>query len=265
VVAASAAVAPGADSEETMTMAQETTGKHPALGRLLEGLTSALGARLRSVVLYGSAARGDQRARASDINLLVVVDRLDTGTLDAMRPALTAWMRARQPLPRLFTPELIVESADVFPIEFHDIRSHGSILHGEDPLAGVSLKPGHLRLQFEREMREKLMRLREGYLQTGLKPAAITRLLVASWGSFIALFRGCLHLMDAPVPLHDVDVVTLFCGKAGLDAAPFHEVERLRQGGRAADPRELFVRYHRGIEEAIRRVNNFEDHAGGAS
>ncbi len=246
-------------------MAQELAGKHPAVVSLIDGLTSALGARLRSVVLYGSAARGDQRARSSDLNLLLVVDRLDTETLDAMRPALTAWMRARQPLPRFFTPELIAESADVFPIEFHDIRSHGAILHGEDPLAGISLRRDHLRLQFEREMREKLMRLREGYLQTKLKPDAIARLLVASWGSFVALFRGCLHLIDAPVPVHDGDVVTAFCGKAGLDAAPFHEVERLRQGGRAGDPRELFVRYHRGIEEAVHRVNSFEDQAGGAS
>lgn len=245
-------------------MAQESTSRHPALVRLIEALTAALGARLRSVVLYGSAARGDQRGKSSDMNLLLVVDRLDTETLDAMRQALEAWMRAKQPLPRLFTPALIAESADVFPIEFHDIRSHGVVLHGEDPLAGIVPRRDHLRLQYEREMREKLMRLREGYLQTRLKPAAIERLLIASWGSFVALFRGCLHLMDAPIPLHDGDVVSAFSRKAGLDPAPFEEVDRLRQGGHAADPRGLFVRYHRAIEEAVHRVDRFED-AGGAS
>jgi predicted nucleotidyltransferase len=246
-------------------MAQELTGRHPALVSLIEGLTAALRTRLRSVVLYGSAARGDQRSRSSDMNLLVVADRLDTETLDAMRPALEAWTRARQPLPRFFIPQLIAESADVFPIEFHDIRSHGVILHGEDPLVGISLRRDHLRLQFEREMREKLMRLREGYLQTQLRPAALTSLMVASWGSFIALFRGCLHLLDTPVPLHDGDVVTAFCGRTGVDAAPFQEVERLREGGRAGDPRSLFVRYHRAIEEAVHRVNRIEDQSGGGS
>jgi len=246
-------------------MTKETAAaRHPALTGLIAGLAAALGPRLRSVVLYGSAARGDQRTRTVDMNLLVVIDRLDAETLDAMRPALRQWTRARQPLPRFFTPELIAESADVFPIEFHDIRSHGAILHGDDPLARIVLRRDHLRLQYEREMREKLMRLREGYLQTDLKPADLNRLLVVSWGAFVALFRGCLHLMEAKVPLHDADVVTAFCGRAGIDPAPFEEVERLRRGGAAADPRGLFVRYHRSIEEAVHRVNRF-DQAGGAS
>lgn len=242
----------------------EALTRHPALVRLIEALSAALGARLRSVVLYGSAARGDQRSRSSDMNLLLVLDRIDLETLDAMRPALDAWTRAKQPLPRFFTPELIAQSADVFPIEFHDIRSHGVILHGESPLAGIVLRKEHLRLQYEREMREKLMRLREGYLQTGLRPAAIEKLLIASWGSFVALFRGCLHLMDAPVPLHDGEVVSTFSMRAGLDPSPFEEVDRLRQGGHARDPRDLFVRYHRAIQEAVHRVDRFED-AGGAS
>lgn len=246
-------------------MTKETSAAgHPALRGLIAGLEAALGPRLRSVVLYGSAARGEQPARSIAMNLLVVTDRLDAETLDAMRPALRQWTRARQPLPRFFTPELIAESADVFPIEFHDIRSHGALMHGEDPLAGIVLRRDHLRLQYEREMREKLMRLREGYLQTDLKPAALNGLLVASWGAFVALFRGCLHLMEAKVPLHDADVVTAFCSRAGLDPAPFEEVERLRKGGGAADPRGLFVRYHRSIEEAVHRVNRF-DQAGGTS
>ena len=240
----------------------DKTAMHPALARLIEGLEAALGARLRSVVLYGSAARGDQAARAKNMNLLVVVDRLDAETLDAMRPALSQWTRARQPLPRFFTPELIAESADVFPIEFQDIRSHGAVLHGGDPLAGIILRRDHLRLQYEREMREKIMRLREGYLETEGKPALIERLLAASWSSFVALFRGCLHLMEAPVPRHDVEVVTAFCAMAGLDPAPFEEVERLRKGGRAADPRGLFVRYHRAVEDAVHGVDRFDQGGG---
>ena len=68
-------------------------------------------------------------------------------------------------MPRFFTTELMNQSSDVFPIEFLDIRTTHVILHGTDPLADLEIRRDHLRLQCERELREKLMRLREGYVE----------------------------------------------------------------------------------------------------
>jgi len=133
----------------------------PTLTRMVGDLT-ALGSRLRSVVLYGSAARGDFHRKTSDFNLLLVLEDLSPATLEALEPALRRWTKAGQPVPRLFSPAVIAESADVFPIEFLDIRRSHVVLHGEDPLDGLEIHTDHLRLQCERELREKMMRLREG-------------------------------------------------------------------------------------------------------
>ncbi|HNU92659.1 MAG TPA: nucleotidyltransferase domain-containing protein [Spirochaetota bacterium] len=51
--------------------------------KTVEALTTALGHRLRRIVLYGSMAR-DDAAVGSDIDCLAVVDRIDRELLDAL-------------------------------------------------------------------------------------------------------------------------------------------------------------------------------------
>jgi len=73
----------------------------------------------------------------------------------------------------------------------------------------------------ERELREKMMRLREAYVEHHGSARELRRLLVTSYTTFVALFRGCLHLLGGEVPLHNDEVVSAFCERAGLDPEPF--------------------------------------------
>jgi hypothetical protein len=168
------------------------------------------------------------------------------------------WERGRQPVPRLFTPELIADSADVFPIEFLDIRRSHVVLHGPDPFEALVVQRDHLRLQCERELREKLMRLREAYVEVHARPRELGRLLTDSYTTFVALFRGCLHLLGAEVAVHNDEVVAAFCERAGLDRRPFDEVERRKRGeAPSSGARELFARYYAELGAAVARVNRF--------
>ena len=188
--------------------------ENPVLRKLVDGLVRHLGDRLHSVVLYGSSARGDFDKRTSDMNVMVVLEDLEPSALEALAPALTGWRRRGRPMPRLFSPALIADAADVFPIEFLDIQACRVVLHGPDPFATVTVHHDHLRLQCEREMREKMMRLREGLVEAHGNARAIRRLLTGSYGTFVALFRGCLHLLGGEVPLHNDGVVAAFCAQA---------------------------------------------------
>ena len=231
---------------------------HPTLKKMLADLEESLGDRLHSVVLYGSTARGDYEKATSDLNLLVVLENLDPSTLETLEPAFTHWRKVNQPVPRIFSPTLIAESVDVFPIEFLDISQRRIVLHGKDPFEELEIHVDHLRLQCERELREKMMRLREAFIETRGKSKALKRLLTESYPSFVALFRGCLHLMDQEVPIHNEEVVAAFGKQAELDTAPFLEIERLRGGETTdSDPRALFDRYYQELTKAVHRVDRF--------
>ncbi|MBM41354.1 MAG: hypothetical protein CL483_05440 [Acidobacteria bacterium] len=236
----------------------EETVVHPDLDVLLEQTSQALGEQLRSIVLYGSAARGDWQRATSDLNLIIVVNQLDPADLEALSPALTRWESGRQPLPLLFTPAMISDSADVFPIEFLDLQSDRRVLYGDDPFAEVEIRSDHLRLQCEREMREKLMRLREGYIETHARPRRLRRLLTDSYTTFVALFRGCLHLHRDAVPEHNEEVVSAFCRRAGLDEQAFGDVARLKHSEDvAADEKSVFGRYYAELNRAVTRIDRF--------
>lgn len=242
-----------------MSDAEARWTDEPVLRRMVDSLVAGLGPRLQSIVLYGSAARGDYQKATSDYNLLLVTHDLEPATLEAAAPILRRWVRGGQPMPRLFSPRLIAQSADVFPIEFLDLQSHRVVLHGRDPFEGVVIGTAHLRLQCERELREKLMRLREGYVQAGGRARPMRRLLTDSYTTFAALFRGCLHLLGTGVPLRNEEVIATFCRRAQIDRAPFDEVDGLKRGrGSAGATQDLFARYYGELSRAVERIDRFD-------
>jgi len=246
-------------------MTKEQALERPELRALVEGLADLLGTKLEAVVLYGSAARGDFREGTSDLNVAVVAAALDPSTLEALTKPVMEWVKARQTPPRLLTRAILAASLDVFPVEILDLRTHHVVLLGTSPFAGLSIRTEALRVQCERELREKLMRLREGYVTAHASRGGLRDLLVDSYTSFTALFRGCLHLLGAAVPADADAVAEAFCARAGLDPAPFLEVGRLRRGasGRGGDLKEVFSGYYDALTRAADLVDAFAPAQGG--
>jgi hypothetical protein len=231
---------------------------HPVLKKIVQALIDALGDQLSSIVLYGSAARGDFYAKTSNFNLLIVCQDLTPAILAKLSGPLSRWRRQGQPSPSIFSRTILEQAADVFPIEFLDIKHRRVTLYGTDPFAEIEIHLDHLRLQCERELREKLMRLREGYIECHSRPRDLKRLLTSSFTTFVAIFRGCLHLHEADIPVHNDEVVAAFCSRAGLEQGPFDEVDRLKQGLEVeSDPQSIFSRYYRELGEAVTTVDRF--------
>lgn len=67
----------------------------------------------------------------------------------------------------LFTEEEISRGADVFPVEFLNIRHDYKIHYGEDLLKNINISKRNLRFQLEFEFRSKLIHLRSEYLLSG--------------------------------------------------------------------------------------------------
>lgn len=208
----------------------ETRGM--TLDELVEAQRQTHGHDLRAVVLYGSAASGEDVEGHSDLNVLVLVDRLPVARLREEAHANRGWVQAGNPPPFTLTMAEWRASADIFPMEYSDILSSHRVLHGEAPFGDVSVKPEDLRLELEREAVGKLIHLRQGILQAGGDPAGEVRLLVVAFSTFMAISRGLLRLHDENIPRDQAGVVRRTGELAGFDSAPVLRVLEHRRGER---------------------------------
>jgi predicted nucleotidyltransferase len=168
----------------------------PKLKKLLDGFSSGLKALyqegLISLILYGSAASGEFKPGFSNINLLVVLN--DTGLENLSKSVPLLKKSAFRNLNCLFfTPEYIAGSADVFPIEFLDMKENYLVIYGKDLLAPLAIDLKNLRFQCEQELKAKLLSIKSFYLFNRDK-AALQNLLVRSFTSFLHISRNLIRL-----------------------------------------------------------------------
>jgi hypothetical protein len=219
------------------------------------------GDELVSVLLYGSAARGEYRAGISDLNLLVILRDLGVEHLRNAASATRRWVSEGNPPPLLLSSREWQGSADVFPLEYSDIRDSHLLLVGRDPFAAMKIHREHLRLQVEHELRSKKIQLREAYLVSGESPEEIGQLLIRSVSTFLAIFRGILRLEGSAVPSSAAEVVTAVAGLAGFEAAPVLAVLDARRTGERFAPT-LNDPTAAGYLEAVERTVAWLDDAG---
>ena len=142
------------------------------------------------MVLYGSAAAGDQVELRSDYNLLIALNRITPEDLRLAQAPMREWQRLGHPLPVYFTVEELSDAADVFPIEFHQMANARIVLYGHDPFEFVKLSDANLRHQTEYELRSKLIQLRRLYIPASVSIEKLCDLMSDSLSSFAALFRA---------------------------------------------------------------------------
>lgn len=196
-------------------------------------LADRLGERLHSVLLYGSVARGEAVPGVSDINVLVLVDRVDAAVLRLASPLARRWARSGNTAPLLMAEPEWRRAADVFAIELADMRDAHQVLHGGDPLGALHVDPAALRLQVERELRGKLLQLREGMLLAAEDEAAVGRLLLVALPSFVTYMRATLRLAARPVPARSPEVIDEAGRLIGVDPSALRRVWEARAARRA--------------------------------
>jgi predicted nucleotidyltransferase len=161
---------------------------------------TAFGREVEAIMLYGSAAAGEYVAGKSDINFLVVLTPAGMAKLWQAVEITEKWRPRGVQVPRVFTRDYMRASLDSFPIEFLDMKLHHRAVFGADPLADLQISPPNLRLQLEREIKGKLLHLREGLLGTGHDRDGLRNLLLRTIPAFAALFEAFLFLKNETIP-----------------------------------------------------------------
>jgi len=226
-----------------------------------EKLKTAMGASLKTVAIYGSAAVGDRTRKYSDINLLIVADKADVSILKVISPLIGAWVKGGNKPPVVVIDSQIRRSQDVFPIELADIRDRHRILFGDAAaLSGIEFRPEHLRRQLEFELRSKLLLLRQGYLDAAARGAPVEELMARALSSLASLFRGVLRLVGERVPSSTPQVLRSLEARVAIDADAWETVWRIRQGERlprGLTPDQLFDRLLTGLQNTVNFVDAY--------
>lgn len=200
------------------------------LDDLVAQLKLVYGQELVCVALYGSAARGEHVSRHSDLNVLVVVERITFEHLRKEAPVAQSWREAGNPPPLTMTRSEWTGSADIFPIEYADILAHNTVLAGALPVEGLAINPADLRLQLEHEAMSKLLRLRHALLTAGRDATALRQLLETSVSSALVLLRALLRLLNETPAADSEQVAARVRERCGIDTSPVTRVVRHTRG-----------------------------------
>ncbi|HYC22104.1 MAG TPA: hypothetical protein VEI94_05345 [Candidatus Bathyarchaeia archaeon] len=191
-------------------------------------LAQALGERVVSIAVYGSAAGDEYAPGFSDVNLLIVLREVSFSDLRLIGATLAreAGPELRLSTPLVVRPRFLERARDAFPIELHDIRDRHRVLHGADLLAGLEISHEALRRQAEREARGKLLRLRSLVI-TRPDDRSLQQALAGAATTFLILMRNLLP-PRAGVRPRGVALLDEFARERGLRLPVLRRLETLR-------------------------------------
>jgi hypothetical protein len=213
---------------------------------------------LVSLILYGSAAGGHYVKGKSDINLLVVLTQAGMDKLADVLDTVQVWKKSRVAVPLVMTKAFIENSLDCYPIEFLNMKNSHILIYGENVLEQLKFKPEDLRLQIERELKGKLILLRNGYLESGGSARQLRQLITRSLTAFISIFNALLYLKHESAPHHRRDTIKEIAKIFAVDAEVFLTCADVKEGvdklsGKEVE--EIFKKYLQEVEKICNIVD----------
>ncbi len=213
-----------------------------------------------SLIVYGSAATEEYVSKKSDINVLVVFDDEGIQNLQPVQKKIVRWQK-QVIRPLFLTESYINQSLDSFPIEFLNMQSAYHVVSGKDVLKSLDIVRQDLRLQCERELKGKLLHLRQGFVMTRGHKGALKGLIKESVGAFTAIFHALLYLKGKDIPAAKQDVIQQTCKVFGLDEELFSTLFAIRQDAAKPSQSELeriVASYIQQIDVLSRQVDEME-------
>jgi hypothetical protein len=237
------------DLSETMLGEQQQT----AVQLFCKSITAVPNNTLKSIILYGSAARKDYRSGLSDINLLIILEHADIMALKSIIEPVTIG-RSERIAPLFLSTADLLKVAEAFPLKFLSIRESHKLLYGNNPFAEIEICKEALHRRCQQEMVNLLMRLRRHYLNS--MGHNLAGFLVTSFKGFSESLRIFLYLTNNNLPSRDetVGIATTILG-ANMDVV--HEIIKIKDSQEVPDNdivQAIYDRYFRLIEQIVYKM-----------
>src|SRR3989441_34016 len=226
------------------------------LSEFVEKMRTAAGENLISMILYGSAAEGEFHPEYSDLNLLCVLRDTSFASLSKIASAVEWWRKKKYHPPLVLTPQELKDTADVFSIEFVDMKQRHRVLYGEDVLRNLDV-PMHLhRSQLEYELREKLFLLRQHILVAATREKDLWEVMLNSLTSFTTLFRHVLIELGEQGRKHSREAVHELASRLNFDSSAFVQLMDVR--AKKSDRKQLRADLIPNLVETVKGITKQE-------
>jgi len=202
------------------------------LGELVKRLKEFAAANLESVILFGSAARGNFREGHSDLNVACILHSLTVEELGRLAHVVRWWcVEQKEPAPLFFTREELKHAADVFAIEILDMKHGRRVLYGADVVAEIEVPMNLHRVQIEHDLRTTILKLRQHYLRAPGNSKELAPVLRKSFSGVLTLLRHVVIAFGEEPPVAAHDIVARAASLTGSDMAAFGPLQKLRETG----------------------------------
>lgn len=214
--------------------------------RLRSEAEGLFGHELISLAIFGSAATSDFQPGTSDINAVLILTSVALPQLQKSQELCRRLKKFRLAAPLVMTEGFIRTSADVFPIEFLEIKEKHRLLSGKDHFSHLKIDLKNLRHECEHELKGRLLRMRQSYMEVGKSPRQVQSLLLAAYNANYPALRTALRLKKIKPPIEHSAILDAVAAHFDLDGSVFARVRQLRRGEillKAAEIIQLFEKY----------------------
>ena len=208
--------------------------------------------KLHSVHLVGSALTQDYDPKTSDINSVMVLQKMDFKFLELLAPLGKKYGKKGVAAPLIMTPTYIHQSLDVFAIEFLNMKLFHHTVFGEDIFKDVNIENTNLRLQCERELKVKLIGLRQGYISAAGDKNILARGFIDAIAGYMPLFKSIIFLLGKEVPRNNREILSVLEEGSGVPTDVFKLVlnhKRQKTKPTIDQLNTIFVDYYEVIEK----------------
>lgn len=226
----------------------------PFFQEMLEGYRD----NIHSLHIVGSVLTPDYDKMRSDINSVAVLKEMDIGFVKFLSPLGKKYRKRGIAAPLIMTPGYIKSSLDTFPIEFFNFRLIHRTVFGDDIFTDLNIDKCHMRLQCEREIKTKLIWLRQGYISSLGDKKLLTERLSDSITGYIPLFRVITSLLGQEPPVKIQDVILYLQDRTGIETGIFNKIFLLKRNAINLNRKELtisFEEYYRATERISKIID----------
>ncbi len=218
---------------------------------LIKELKDIYGKNLVSVILYGENLEQDTEniefKQNLDQNIIALFEKLDASELKNAIPFIKKWRKTKKSLPVVMSEKEWFCSADIYPVEYTEIKNGYQILYGKNVVEPVKISKPYLRLQCEYEIKNLLVKIRQIYLGNSDNHKFMVKILEETSINLIRILKSALSLFDISVPEDYSEIIQKISEQVEFDGEIFIEILSAKENKRKLAPNKLEKMVDRAI------------------